>query len=397
VGNLWNFFGLTKINAVRDRTGGWSFWLNDSFGAGKENLQWSLCHPVLLTIIALRAKLYSQMRISAVNAKGEEVPIPELELIANPNYFQSQQDFLFQQMWFLSACGNSHVYAFKNGIDSQPKALFNLIPSQVDWGKTGKVSTFIAAQDSFKAFQEQTIKYRLDQTDHQLKIADIIPMYDLASGLTPNSFMQSPSRVDGIKQVLINIEENLKAKNVNLKMAARYLAKNKTGIDGAPLLTDADRKEINEKFGSKFLSITNMDVEVQHLVKDLKNLTLDPMFESDAIKCMLAFDFNRDVLNYSPQGSKFDNAEGGLVNVVQNSIQQSADNAMASLTSGLKIKSAKLKASFNHLPIMQATLKSKMDVFSTMQDAIKTGLLNKTITEQDAKVMSDKLKKELGL
>lgn len=396
----WLLQGL-NVNVERNRNGQYSYWLKeDAFGGESDYMKWSLSNPVLQTVIALRCKLYSQMNITAVNDKGDDIgQIPELALLHKPNYFQSKQDFLFQQMWFLSAAGTDLIYQVRPFLNEAPRALFNLIPGGVDFKKTQKLKKFITTKADYSAFEKQTISYKLDGDTHNLTIGSLIPLYDLANGIEQDSWMQSPSRIKGIDGVLRNIDENVKSKNINLKMSQKYLGMNKTAPEGQPQIQPEDRDDIIAKLGANALSVTNANIEVQHLVKDLKNMSLDPMFEADAIKVMLAFDMNRDTLNYSGTGSKFDNNEAGIVNVIQNSIQGSADNLMNSLTNtwGLSEKGIKLKASFNHLPVMQTLLKSKIETFAAYQDALKIAIEAGTITAEEAKQMSDNLKKDLGL
>lgn len=398
---FWNFFSrISDIVAGRDKSGNYYYFLNeDSFGNEIKYLEWSLTNPVLQTVIALRCKLYSQMQITAQNSKGENIDIPELKLLSKPNYFQSQQDFFFQQMWFLSATGNNYMYQIKPFESQAAKSLVNLVPDGIDLKKIQKIKKFISSASDISNFEKQTIKYTLDDASFELPLSSIIPLYDLANGIKCNSIISSPSRIRGIKGVLFNIDENIKSKNINLKMSQKYLGKNNSNPEGQPQIQDKDREDIIRKIGSRNLSVTNANVEIQHLVKDLKNLSLDPMFESDAIKVLLAFDMNRDVLNYSSTGSKFDNNEQGIVNVIQNSIQSSADNTMNSLTNswGLDLRGIKLVASYDHLPVMQALVKTKIETFDKLQDSLKKAIENGTMSDAEAKEMSNKIKTQLGL
>lgn len=389
------------VKVERDNVGNWSYWLKgDGFGSDSNYLELSMTNPVLMTVIALRCKLYSQMMITAVDKNEKEVDIPELKLLNNPNYFQSKQDYFFQQMWFISAVGSSYTYQIRPFTSEAPKAIYNLIPNKTDFKDVFKINKFITTQQDIREFERSLIKYELDKTEYKLPLKDIIPFYDLSNGLEHNSLMKSPSRVQGIRKVLYNIEENLKAKKINLEMSQKYIATNKSSPDGNPQLRTEDREDIEKKFGHKSLNITNANVEVSHLVTDLKKLYLDEQFASDALKVLLAFDMNRDVLNYASVGtSSYDNAVTGLVSVIQNSIQGSADNTMNSYTNswGLAEKGIRLKASFNHLPIMQALVKSKTETLNTLSTSLKTAIESGFISQQEATEQYNKTKKELGL
>ena len=100
-----SLFGRELIRVERDRTGQFSYSFLDGGGFVNSDkyLDISLSNPVLMTVILMRARLYSQMQIKHVDRNGNEIAnSPYVTLLKQPNFFQSQEDFLFQQMWFLS-------------------------------------------------------------------------------------------------------------------------------------------------------------------------------------------------------------------------------------------------------------------------------------------------------
>lgn len=382
------------FNVERDRNGvfTYSFMRSDGFQPNKNYLEWSLENPVLLAILALRCSVYSQMKIMHVDSNGSEVKnSPFVKLLKQPNYFQSQEDFLFQEMWFKSVDGTCLTYQVK--ALSEVKALYNLIPQSTDYIKTNKLKKFITTKADFKVFGEQTIKYTLDGQEHNFKIDDLIASYDLANGLTCDSFMRSPSRIKAIEKVLCNIDENIKAKNTNLKMTQKYLVSNKSTGNEAQILPE-DRKDIFDKISRKDVLITNAAINATHLVSDMKRLYLDEQFSADALSCVLAFGMSRDVLNYFSNGaSTYDNEEKAMQNYIQNMVQPDADKRMNSFNAqwGLIDKGEKLVASYAHLPVMASIANTKIATLKAMQETIKIGIENGTITDAEAKKMTNSL------
>ena len=182
-------------------------------------------------------------------------------------------------------------------------------------------------------------------------------------------------------------------------MSQKYLAKNESTGNEAQI-QDADRNSIVRGISQKSLIITNQaNVDVKHLVSDMKRLYLDEQFADDANKCLLAFGMNKDILNYFSKDSTFENQEKGVIKYIQNSIQNTADNTINSLSSqwGLLDNNEKLVASYDHLPIMQSVMVDKIANFKAMQEVIKLGLENQTMTTQEAKKMSDEFKTKIGL
>lgn len=397
----FSLFGRELYRVERNRSGQFLYSFLDggnSFAYSGHNLKRSRENPVLMTICAVRSQLYSQMKIT--HYKGDKIVenSPVLALLKQPNFFQSQNDFLFQQAWFLSACGHNFVYNIKPFANELPKALYNLIPSEIDLNNAHKVNKFIVTKQDQKAFGERKIKYTLDNQVYELRLADLMPLYDLSNGLTNNSFFQSESRVNGIKHILCNIEENIKAKNTNLQMSQKYLSKNESTGNEAQIQPD-DRTDIENKIGQKSLIITNAAIDVKHLVSDMKRLYLDEQFADDANKCLLAYEMNKNVLNYFAKDSTFENQNQGLVSYIQNSIQNMADNTMNSLSQqfGLFEKGERLEASFDHLPVMQSIINDKISTFTELQNALKIAKENGTVSDADAKQMSDNLKMKLKL
>lgn len=396
-----SLFGKELIRVERNRLGQYTYSFLDGqeFVDAEKYLELSLKNPVLFTIVSLRSKLYSQMEIKHVNEKGEIIEnSPYVKLLNTPNFFQSKEDFFFQQMWFLSTAGTNLVYQQKAFTNDVPKAIYNLIPSELDWKQVNKLDKFIITEQEKKKFGEKTIEYKLNNTTYNLKLSDLTPLYDLGNSLVANSPLISQSRVKAIAKVLNNIEQNLNSKNKNLQFSAKYIGKN-TSTGNEAQIQPSDRESIERVLSKKDVLTTNANIEYKHLVSDLKRLYLDEQFADDANKCLLAYEMNKDVLNYFATDSTFENQVNGMINYIGNSIQQSANNTLNSLSQqwGLMEKGEKLIASFDHLPAMKTVINQKLSTFMEMQNAIKLGLENGTITDVEAKEMSDKLKIKLGL
>lgn len=397
-----SLFGRELVRVERNRSGQFSYTFLDGgndFVNNDKYLLLSLENPVLMTVLALRARLYSQMKITHLDSRGKEIENSEvLKLLRQPNYFQSQEDWLFQQMWFLSVAGTNFIYERKTFRGELPKAIYNLVPSEIDYNNAHKVDKWITTKQDQQLFGERKIKYTLDSKTYELKLSELIPLYDMANGLINNSFFSSPSRIKGISKVLQNIEANLASKHKNLQMSAKYLSKNESTGNEAQIRQE-DRKDIERAISNRDLLITNANIQVQHLVTDMKRLYLDEQFADDANKVLLAFEMNKNVLNYFAKDSTFENQTEGVISYIQNSIQTTAKNTMNSLASqwGLIEKGEQLVASYDHLAVMQEVMNKKIASLKSMHEVIKLGLENGTITAQEAKKMSDEFKLKIGL
>lgn len=399
----FSLFGRELFRVERDREGNFSYNLleNNAFENANNFLKTSLNNPVIQTIIALRCKMLSQVKISHVDSKGNEIINSEcLKLLKTPNFFQSQQDFIFQLAWFMSATGTNYTYQKRNAINSKPVSIYNLIPSEIDLNNVHKINKFICTKDEINEYQSKRIKYKLENQIFEFELKDIIPFYDLANGLEKNSFMKSPSRLNGISKTIQNIDENLKSKNINLKMSQKYLATNQGVSNGVtPQLQENDRNAIENVLHKKSMQITNVPIKVQHLVQDFKKLFLDEMYANDMLICLLAFEMNKDVLNcFSNGSSTYDNQNQGVIAWIQNSIQSDIDSILDSFsqTWGLFQRNERLVGTFDHLPIMASVTKSKIETFKLFQESLSLSIKN-GLSLQEANNMTLEMKVKLKL
>jgi hypothetical protein len=84
---------------------------------------------------------------------------------------------------------------------------------------------------------------------------------------------------------------------------------------------------------------------------------------------------------------------------LQNSIITTANNTMNSFSSqwGLLDKGERLVAKYDHLNIMQPVINEKIKSLTELQNMIKIGLENQTITTQEAQRMTSEMINTLKL
>jgi len=396
-----SLFGRELFRVERNRSGQFSYTFLDgnSFVDNGKYMEFYLSNPVLSTIVNFSATYYSQMRITHIGKDGKVIENSDyIKLLYNPNYFQSKEDFFFQQNVFLSVTGNDYIYQIKPFSNSVPNAIYNLIPNEIDFNNVNKIDKFIITKNNKMAIEEKIIKYNLDGVTHNLPLKSIIPTYDLTNGLVGNSLLTSQSRVKAIAPVLYNINKNLISKGINLEMSSKYLGKNESTGNEAQI-QQGDRSSIENTLGSKSLILTNANVDVKHLVSDMKKLFLDEQYAEDFNKCLLAFGMNKNVINPFSRDSTFENQSQGLISYIQNQIQNTADNTMNSLSQswGLFEKGEKLRASFDHLPVMQSVINEKIKTLTDFQNMVKLAKENGTMNDNEANQKTKELMTKLNL
>jgi hypothetical protein len=397
-----SLFGRELFRVERNRAGQFSYTFLDGSGFVDNGryMDLYLNNPVLSTIVNFASNYYSQMKITHVDINDKVIEnSPYTKLLYSPNYFQSKEDFFFQQMVFLSVTGNDYIYQVKAFTNDVPKAIYNLIPSEIDFNNVHKQKKFIITDKDAKAFEEKNIIYSLDGQTFNLPLKSIIPTYDLTNGLVNNSFLQSQSRVRAIAPILHNINKNIESKGINLEMSKKYIGVN-SGDGNEAQLQDSDKSSIERSLGNKNVLLTNRGtVDFKHLVSNMKQLHLDEQYSADFNTCLLAFGMNKNVINPFSKDSTFENQMQGLISYIQNSLQNTADNTMNSLSQswGLFERNEKLKASYDHLPVMQSVINAKISTLTEFQNMFKIAIENGTITTTEANQKTKELMSKLNL
>mgnify|MGYP000318388604 CR=1 FL=1 len=379
------------MKVTRRTDGSWSYFLDDSDSFANHTgnyLKLSLSNIALFTALDLRSTMFSRGRVYLADEKGKEIDKdPILDLFKNPNFAQSQQDFLYSHLWNKSLGNNvSRVIPNRSGLNvnvreiAKVSSIENLIPSLIDYKEVNKVKEFIISETQKKALLDKKLKYTLSGSEHEIPLNQLAFFYDVTNNMTDESYFKSPSRVKALIPSLLNIQEAQSAKNVNLKHSKKWLLTNKGGDTyGKTDLKTEEKKEIEERFLHKDVMATNADVKAESLAPDLRKLMLDDAVASDAMKVFSAYGINKDVINWWMNGqSTHANKEFGIVDWIQNSIQFEADDWGNTWTSffGYDEQGKKLKIDYNGLPIMQSlelkrieTLKERASIVQTLVKA----------------------------
>lgn len=357
-----NFYDVTTI-------GQWAGALSNKEMAQK--------HPILTPAILFVAKLFSQAELWEQNSKGDKKKRQStlIKLLNNPNQYQTREDFLETLLFMMIAQGVA-VVAKETiiGFD-EPKALFVLDPDLIEWPNGYDEKKFRQASSSALTGK---IKYDKDGENISYAIKDLMFFYDL-----PNMFERNPmkvkSRLDGLKQTLINTMDSLVAKNIILKSNGKELVSGKK--DGFPL-TPEEKKQVEEMFNNKTgLSftrkrgiVTKADLDWKSLHIALRDLGLDESTKVDGNIIYTALHIPKDILSLEAKKTTYNNFKESMVSYVQNEMQSTLNSVVAVFNKHFPGES-KVVGSFEHLPIMQFILLERYDVVVKQATALKQLLI----------------------
>ncbi len=348
----------------------------------KHGLKVGLTNPVLQPSLNLIARLFASAKFSEVNEDGKEVENSEIvNLLKNPNLYQSQQDFLEQFIWFKYCFGFMYMYPVHPvGMRTAEKTtLNNLNTSYITYGNNFKTPIVFKKSDA-KNIMDQRFEYD-DQKNEQtlnLPVKSIIPFYDLANGIESSNLLTAPSRLRSIRTELSNVQQAGTAKNKAIQTNGRELFSNKNSGKGTTMpLAKGEKDEIENRFnhGTGLGShrsravVTNASMEWQSLHIILKDLGLDESKTADANTILHALGIPIE-LGPDKTGT-FENQNMALLGLMQNNIMPQMNDLTSSLTNYFGLETTKLIGTYDHLPIMREVSKMQLETTRKKAETLK--------------------------
>ena len=375
MGILNNIFG-SKVRVVRDSSGNWYTSKNTASWSGDGNLQLSLCSPVLMTGIDIRADYRSKVRYIEYNSQNEEVENSEIvERLNNPNPYQTKEDFIKQNEWYKLCYG----WVFEAVYDSLqlPNYMYNLNPSCINFNKDFK-KQIVFKKSEANELDRRTFTYTDYATQKTMTIGDVLPFYDLANGLLNNNPYESPSRIDAIRKSVENIQRAVDAENIITSQIGREMVYKEKSNDqfnnNLPLLKE-DKKDAERKFsnygaqsGRNRTVFTNKEMgwKSMHIPHD--ELGFTEILENNSSLATQALRIPNEIYQFYRTGATFENQEKAEVRFIQNVIQPIEDNRARAYS---KRYNKDIRASFAHLPSMQKTENEKVDKILKVSTALR--------------------------
>lgn len=352
-----NFYDLTSIGE----------WTGDM-----SNMKMALNHPILTPALLFVSKLFSQAYFESYNKNTGKIKNDNfiLDLIENPNEFQTQEDFLETLMFVMIAQGVA-VVALNRVIGfEEPTSMFVLDKDLIEWPTDYKDNKF---RKNNPAVLEKSIIYDKTGENISYKIKDLMFFYDLPNGIERNPF-NVRSRLDGLNQTLINTKDSLVAKNIILKSNGKELI---TGKKETFPLTPEDKRDMEEMMNQKTgLShtrkrgiVTQADLTWKSMHIALRDLGLDESVKVDGNLIYTALHIPKDILSLEAKKTTYNNFKESMVSYVQNEMQSSL-NSMTSVFNKKFKSNYKIRANYTHLPIMQFILLEKYEVVKKQAEAL---------------------------
>ena len=349
------------------------------FGMSGSNLEIAQNHPILTPALLFTSKIFSQCKFTIVNENTDKVVKNHkyLDLLKDPNYYQTQIDFLESLHFMMVAQGYAVIYKKKVPGGVNYNSIYLLNPELIEWPENykSKLSTRSLIEKS-----KIIVKYDRTGENLDIKVSDLLFTYDLPNALNKNNIFKVKSRIDGLKQTLENTTDSLIAKNIVLRTNGKELISAKSGSGAIPLTPD--EKERIEKIyqtnygltkGAKRAIITRSDVTHKSLHIALRDLGLDESIKVDGNLIYTALHIPKDILSLEAKKTTYNNFKESMVSFIQNEMQGTGDYLAQVFTRDLKKTNPNLKVvcSFDHLPVMQYILLERYKVVAQRVEALK--------------------------
>lgn len=330
----------------------------------KKKLSVVLNSPAMLKVMSLQCDLFSLGKVSVYDANGERIEDdPFLDLIKQPNPFQSRSQFLWDFM-FWNMIGTDYCYVDSKIVDKAGNRMYHLDPSKMEWPDDFQedADKLIFGDNEIKKREKINITYRYkDGSTDKLPLGKIVISTDLTNGI--GNWYKGASRIDSLYKIISNSEHALDAKNINVRYSGKFLVGSSNTLNTVGL-QETEKQDIIEKMeGDKKVFPLKTLVEIKRFVENLGNLQLDQAYQADYFVIGSMFGIPRDVLEAALTSSTFENQEKARMAHVSYSLQPKGNDFMDSLEQyfGYSEQKKNIVMSWDHLPLAQVFEKDKAD------------------------------------
>lgn len=359
-----NEFGAYGLNELRFQDGTPDF---NEYGSDIDKLNIVLSNPACLKVFALQMDLFSLGKIYVYkNGKAVDKD-PFLDMIKNPNPFQSEsqlkRDFMFWNM-----LGNSYTFCDSAIVGDNKIYLLEVQKMNFPQEMQKYKDKIVLSNTSQKTLADFNIKYNYSTGETtELKWGKIIHNPDLTNG-TGNWF-KGNSRLSALYKVISNSEAALNSKNTNVRYAGKYMVAGTTDRNNPNELplTDTEKSNIETKVhGNRPVTAVKSMIDIKRYVENIANLKLDESYWADYFIIGGMYNIPKDVLEWYLTGGTWENQEKARMSHVSYSLEPKGNAWMEGFAKhfGYTEKGLEIVMSWDHLPFMQISEKDRAETQS---------------------------------
>jgi hypothetical protein len=378
--SFWNAFFGTPINNNQSRH------INDWFDTGKKYtnelfgkkqavwidtskpFQNYVEIPELRTVIDKKAQMISAGVPKLYKESGEQVEKHwVLDLIKNPNPLQSWSDVIY------SIAVNDALYS--TAFCYAPRRSFGIVnlfvplaTHKMQINTTGKSLKQMDAGGLIKDYI-----YDYDGAKEDLSVEEVV-IIQTTDGI---NILNPCSKIESLKYPLSNIKAQYNKRNVLLENigAIGILSASNSDLGGALPMSPEEKEQIRKDWYNRSkdeIIISENDVKWTPMSYPTKDLMLFDELKADKLAVIDAYGLNYYIFS-NESGSTYSNVNYGERLAYTNTIIPESDKIYNNISEqlGLDKEGLRLKAHFDHIPVLQNDILSEAQSLNTRADALK--------------------------
>lgn len=328
--------------------------------------------PEVNAIFNLRARAHGNIQLKTVDLKGNPIEKSDaiIDVLHNPNYFQSKEEFFGQTNLFKDIFGDELIYLQILGI--KPTGIFSLPPQNITIVNEGSGNSTGPFYLNRKLPQSIVYSYKdTDGKNYPLKTNRLLHLNDNnVQYTTDTDYLRGISKLDALTPATSNISAAYEARNVIIvnRGAIGILSNaSKDGVGGSAPMNDTERKAVQKKFANYGLSkgqwqviITNLALKWQQMAIDVDKMKLFEETREDTLKICDSYGTPYEMLS-SIRNTTFDNKKEAQRQWYRDTIIPEASARIAGINKkyDTRAQGYLLVPSFDHLPIFETEKKER--------------------------------------
>jgi len=350
----------SPLQVEHNNQGDWLYWMFGGKGvkqkrlSTQQKLRLILSNPACLKVFALNADLFS---LGKINTEKETEYLKTLR--KTPNYKQSWTQFYWDYM-FWSMLGTAYLWKSGGKLFNDANTVQWLDPSKFEWkpSTVEKMMDFILRKATYNDLMGDTVKYILGNGKFKyIPLSEITPLHDLSSSMNDNFYI-GISRVDALYKIIMNSEEALDAKNINVRYSGKWMVSGKqdpNNVNELPL-SDIEKADIEEKInGGKQVQANKSAIDIKRFTDNMAALKLDESYWSDYFAIGSMYGIPRDILEAHVAGgrggSTYENQEKSLVRHIEYGMKPKGEELTDALEAIFEIEDTQM--TWDHLACYQ--------------------------------------------
>ena len=339
-----------------------------------------LSSPAAMTIFSLNCDLFSLGEIIIKDLDGnilDEHPL--YDILDNPNFFESKEDFLWDYMFWLMI-GNANLYIDSKN-DYTNNSLYFLNNGKINYpdAMLRDADKIFTSKRNAQNFVKHNIEYIYENgTRREIPYEKIVHFADTTT--TTKAWFNAPSKLDALYKVISNSELSLDAKNIELMFNGKYMVAGKVGetdITKTMMMPDEKRDIEHKTLSDNPVTAVRSMVDIKKFVDNLSTDKMDKTFYSDVYTIGRMYNIPKDVIEaYLQNGSTYENKKFATADHVDYSLMPKGNQLLNRLLKYFGFENVTACIDWGHLPFMQVRQLQRYESESKRAEALHKLLIS---------------------